>query len=245
MGLQKSASSTPLPWVDVGKAPYSSDYDPVMVLAQNHIFFIDVPGVATGSVDIFVIHFNYFQPEAQPFSIPGGGTIPATHGKAVSFFQTQGVQEQFAFIPDDCSATYVSNVQTNTTQKLAGPSSKDPDATYFAGLTSLVQLDSAGVVSYLPFNNNSTSANAAASWSKVVSLANAAPPTNSTSTLTGSGSSPTGILKSNHSSSGNNASATQSASSASANDAVAVVAPGSLLGGFVSAAVMVCVAALL
>ncbi|KAH9968226.1 hypothetical protein BC827DRAFT_1263931 [Russula dissimulans] len=244
MGLQKSANSTSLPWVDVGKAPYSSDYDPVMVLAQNHIFFLDVPGETTGSVDIFVIHFNYFQPEAQPFPVSGGGTIPATHGKAVSFFQNEGVQEQFAFVPDDCSATYVSNVQTNTTQKLAGPSSKDPDATYFAGLTSLVQLDSTGAVWYLPFNNNDTSANAAASWSKVANLANAAPPTtNTTPTLTGAGSSPTGILKSNHSSSGNNASTSQSASST--NDAVAVVAPGSLLGGFVSAAVMVCAAALL
>jgi len=155
------------------------------------------------------------------------------------------VQEQIAFVPDDCSATYVSNVQTNTTQKLAGPSTKDPNATYFAGITSLVQLDSTGVVSYLPFSDKDTSANAAATWSKVAKLAKAAPPTNSTPTMTGSGSTPTGVLKSNHSSSEGNASASQPASASSQNRAVAVAAPGSLLGGFVSAAMIVCAAVLL
>jgi len=245
MGLLKAANSTPLAWVDVEQAPYSSDYQPVMVLAQNHIFFLDVPGVAAGSAKIYVIHYNYFQPDAQPFPISGGGTIPATHGKAVSFFATQGVQEQFAFVPDDCSATYVSDVTTNTTQKLAGPSTKDADATYFAGITSLVQLDSTGVVSYLPFSSKDTSANAAATWSKVTKLTNAAPPTNGTPTSTSSGSSPSGVLKSNHTSSGGNTSTSQSASSSSPNGAVTVVAPGSLLGGFVSAAMIICAAALL
>jgi len=56
MGLLKVANSTPLEWVDVEKAPFPSDYQPVMVLAQNHIFFYNVPGVAAGSEKIFVIH---------------------------------------------------------------------------------------------------------------------------------------------------------------------------------------------
>jgi hypothetical protein len=102
------------------------------------------------------------------------------------------VQTAFAFIPSDSSATYVLDVDTNTTQILAGPTTKDAAATYFAGLDSLVQLDSQGGVTYLPFNANDTNANAAAQWSKVASLATAAPPgsstTSSASQTTGSGS---------------------------------------------------------
>jgi hypothetical protein len=56
MGLLKAANSTSLAWVDVQKAPYASEYEPVMAIAQNHIFFLNVPGVPAGSSDIFVIH---------------------------------------------------------------------------------------------------------------------------------------------------------------------------------------------
>ncbi|KAF8480134.1 hypothetical protein DFH94DRAFT_740521 [Russula ochroleuca] len=233
MGLLKAANSSALQWVDVEKAPYSSDYEPVMALAQNHVFFLNVPGVPAGSADIYVIHYNYFQPEAQAFPT-SNGVIPATHGQTASFFQNQGVQEAFAFIPDDCSATYVLNVETNTTQSLAGPSTKDAGATYFAGLTSLVQLDSTGVVSYLPFNPNDTSANAAATWNKVVSLANVAPPTNTTSTSTTSPPkvSVTGTSRAKATSSGNS------------NNAIAVVAPTGIIGGLVSAAMLACAAML-
>ena len=143
------------------------------------------------------------------------------------------VQEEFAFIPDDGSATYVLNVQSNTSQTLAGPSTKDAGASYFAGISSLVQLDSTGAVSYLPYNSNDTSANAAAQWSKVVSLTNAAPPTNGTSkgTSTSSFINPSGTSRAQ-------------SSSKSSNGAVAVIAPGSLLCGLVSAAMLACAAVL-
>jgi len=143
------------------------------------------------------------------------------------------VQEEFAFIPDDGSATYVLNVQSNTTQALAGPSTKDAGASYFAGINSLVQLDSTGAVSYLPYSPNDSSANAAAKWSNVTSLANAAPPTNGTSTGTTTVNSvdPSGTSRAQ-------------ASAKSANGAVAVVAPASLLCGFVSVAMLACAAVL-
>jgi len=192
MGSLNAANSTALAWVDVEQAPYPSGYQPVMALAENHVFFLNVPGVTAGSADIYVIHFDYFQPEAQAFPTPNG-TIPATYGHTASFFQSAGVQTEFAFIPSDCSATYVLNVDTNTTQVLAGPTTKDPLATYFAGIDSLVQLDSQGGVSYFPYTpNDTTGANAAAQWSKVASLATAAPPSannsSSTSATTSSGS---------------------------------------------------------
>lgn len=56
MGLLKAANSTALQWVDVEKAPFPSGYEPVMALAQNHVFFLNVPGVTAGSASIYVIH---------------------------------------------------------------------------------------------------------------------------------------------------------------------------------------------
>jgi hypothetical protein len=150
-------------------------------------------------------------------------------------FHPHQVQEEFAFIPDDGSATYVLNVQSNTSRTLSGPTTKDAGASYYAGITSLVQLDTTGAVSYLPYNSNDSSADAAAKWSNVVPLANAAPPKNGTSTgTTGTGTSP-------------NPSGTSKAqsSSKSANGAVAfVAAPASLLCGLVSVVMMASAAVL-
>lgn len=51
-----AAQSDAIPWTDVGPTPYGSNYNPVMAIADNHIYFLDVPNVPAGSVDIFVIH---------------------------------------------------------------------------------------------------------------------------------------------------------------------------------------------
>jgi len=186
MGQLTSANSSALSWVDVGKAGFTTDgYQTVMALAQNHIHFLNVPGVPAGDADIFVIHYSYFQPQPQAYPLPNGSAFPATHGQATSFFQATGVQQEFAFIPDDGSATYVINVETNTTAALAGPTIKDANATYAAGITSLVQLDSTGAVSYLPYQQNDASANQVASWSTVASLAEVAPTSSSGNTTNG------------------------------------------------------------
>jgi len=180
MSLLKAANSTALSWADVQKPSFNTaNYEPVMALAQNHIHFLDVPGVAAGSAVIFVIHFSYLQPQPQPY-----GNFPATHGQATSFFEDTGVQQEFAFIPDDGSATYVINVETNTTQTLKGPTVKDPMATYFASTSALVQLSSGGSVSYLPYTPGSTSGNASGSWSVVNKLPSA---TSSSATSSGTG----------------------------------------------------------
>lgn len=125
------------------------------------------------------------------------------------------------------------NVQSNTSQTLAGPSTKDSGAIYFASTDSLVQLDSTGVVSFLPYKANLSSANAGAAWSKVVSLTNAAPPTNSTSkgTSTSSSFNPSGTLRAQ-------------GTSTSTSSAVAVVAPASLFCGLVSVVMLACAAVL-
>lgn len=142
---------------------------------------------------------------------------------------TNQVQEAFAFIPSDSSATYVLNVETNTTQILAGPSTKDAAATYFAGLTSLVQLDSQGGVSYLPVSPNDTAANAAAQWSKVVSLATSAPPSSSVTSSRGATTS-SGSSKPSGSST--------SSSTGSKTNGAAAVAPRDVVGAILGAAVL-------
>jgi hypothetical protein len=167
MGNLKAGNPTAIFWNDVQEPEFAAaGYQPVMALAQNHIHFLNVPNLPPGQAKIFVIHFSYLQPEPQSYGEPA---FPATHGQATSFFKDAGVQEEFAFIPDDGSATYVINVNTNSTQVLKGPSSKDPLATYFASPTALVQLGSDGRVSYLPYDPSSASANQS-TWSVVSKL---------------------------------------------------------------------------
>jgi len=191
MALLKAAQSNAIPWNDVQKPSWSTDsYQPVMALAQNHVHFLNIPNVPAGNAVIFVIHYSYMQPESQHY-----GDFPAQHGQVTSFFKDTGVQQEFAFIPDDGSATYVINVESNTTQTLAGPITKDPSATYFASTDSLVQLTSAGDVNYLPYNAGTSSANSGASWSKVAKLPSAAPSSSGGSASTSRSSSATGTSK--------------------------------------------------
>lgn len=79
-------------------------------------------------------------------------------------------------MPDDFSGTYIVNVETNTTQVLAPPTSKDIAATYFGGIKSLIQLSSDGAVSFLPYNQFDAGANSAATWSAVKPIAVSSPP---------------------------------------------------------------------
>ncbi|KAH9941313.1 uncharacterized protein BXZ73DRAFT_42126 [Epithele typhae] len=188
MSSLTAANSTPLPWVDVGATPYDKSYSPVMALAQNHIHFLDVPGNSAGMADIFVIHFSFFQPEAQSYS----PSFPASHGQTTSFFQTTGVQQEFAFIPDDFSNVWVINVETNSTSTLAAPTSKDTGASYAASITALVQLDSTGAVSFIPYKQGDATTNSAQTWTTVKGLAALSPASSSSSAPGTSGSSGTG-----------------------------------------------------
>jgi len=213
MKALKASSGSAISWTDVGATPYGTSYQPVMALADNHIYFLDVPNVPAGSADIFVIHFSYFQPTSQAYPL-SSGNMPATHGKATSFFQPSLVQQEFAFIPDDGSATYVVNVLTNSTQQLAGPSTKDSNASYFASITSLVQLSSSGVVSYLPYTQGNTAANSAAAWSTISAISSVAPATTSaTGTSSSSGISASSAANSTSTSSRGGGSSANKASS--------------------------------
>jgi len=189
----KSANSSALPWTAVGNPSFTTTgYSPVMALAQNHIHFLNVPGAQPGTAQIFVIHFSFFQPDAQKYPINGSSNnFPVTHGQATSFFlPPPAVQEEFAFIPDDGSQTYVINVQSNTTASLAGPSDKSP-STFTSSMTSLVQLTSAGNIFYLPYTAGDASTNSQAAWTKL-SPSGLPAPSNTTSASSPSGSNANG-----------------------------------------------------
>jgi hypothetical protein len=59
MGSLKAAQSSSISWQAIEKAPLPAGYQPVMGLAQNHIYFLNVPGVSAGSAQIFVIHCKF------------------------------------------------------------------------------------------------------------------------------------------------------------------------------------------
>ncbi|KXN84106.1 hypothetical protein AN958_00431 [Leucoagaricus sp. SymC.cos] len=186
MELLKAANATAKQWNDVQTVPWdASNYQPTIALAQNHVHFLGVPGVADGSAMIFVIHFSFMQPQPQSY-----GNFPNTHGQAVSFFKDTGVQTKFAFIPDAGSATYVIDVTTNTTETLKAPASKDPNATYFASTTALVQLSSSGSVSYLVFDQDAADKNTNTDWVAISKLPAAT--TNGSASVSGSSAAPSG-----------------------------------------------------
>jgi len=184
MGSMKTANSTAIAWnlVQQPPSPFTANYNPVMALAQNHIHFLDVGSDGAGNARIFVIHYSYFQPEVQ--SYPGDKTFPAVHGQATSFFNQTGVQEEFAFIPEDFSATYVINVENNSTRTLPPPTVQDAKSSYVAGITSLVQLDSTGSVHFVPYTPGDATTNANAVWSTVKSLVGLASSSNLQSNTT-------------------------------------------------------------
>ncbi|RFU81979.1 hypothetical protein TARUN_209 [Trichoderma arundinaceum] len=167
-----TATSTPVFWERTTDPNFDvSHYSPVMGLAKNHIHFIDVdqtPGLAR----IFVIHYAYWQPEIQPYAAANNkGTFPQTYGHIFSVPNNENVdQKEFAFFPQDSRATYVINVDRNTTQVLAAPPAKDAKALYAASPSSLVQLGSAGDLSFLPYNTNNVAGNTQATWKKIGSI---------------------------------------------------------------------------
>ncbi|KAI0694222.1 hypothetical protein BC835DRAFT_1274846 [Cytidiella melzeri] len=225
MGSLITANSSALNWIDVAKAPYPDGYQPVMAVAQNHVHFLDVPGTPAGDANIFVIHFSSFQTQPQSYPLPDGSAFPATHGQAASFFQAEGVQQEFAFIPDDGSKTYVINVETNTTQAIAGPSTKDAAATYAASITALVQLDSKGAVSFLPYKEGDASTNSQAAWASVANLATSVPPGSTSSSSASSTSTPNGTSSAKTTSAGGaspSGNSSSSGGSGSSNGALSV-----------------------
>ncbi|ELU44376.1 hypothetical protein AG1IA_01593 [Rhizoctonia solani AG-1 IA] len=195
---RKAATPDPVAWGVTNPPNFdASNYKPVMALAQNHIHFLDTEG--EGLARIFVIHFAYWQPEIQYYAPGNGaGTFPKKHGQVASFFtgDTQA-QKKWAFVPDDLSGTYVSDINSNTTTVLPGPPASAGFASNPGGLmgrlsaspSALVYLSPANELHYIGVDQNNMAASAGNPWAKIASpelvAAAAADPTSTTSDATG------------------------------------------------------------
>ncbi|KAG8691285.1 hypothetical protein FRC11_005261 [Ceratobasidium sp. 423] len=201
---RKAATPEPVVWGASNPPNFdASNYKPVMALAQNHIHFLDTDG--EGLARIFVIHFAYWQPEVQYYAAGNNaGTFPKKHGQVASFFTGDNqAQRKWAFIPDDLSGTYISDINSNTTTVLAGPPASAGFASNPAGLMgrfaaspgAIVYLSPANEMHYIGVDQNNVAQSLNYPWAKIASpelvAAAAADPTstgsNSTGTATASG----------------------------------------------------------
>jgi len=214
LNAQTAAISTPIAW-NLQKSPSftTTGYKPTMAIAQNHIHFFGVPGAPAGELFIYVIHFAFSQPTPQTYpSTTSQATFPNAHGQAPSIFRATTVQEVIAFIPDDSSATYFVNVQTNTTTPFAGPTDKS-SSIFSASESAVVQLTSAGKLFFLPLNDAATAPAAGAAWTPIGVTIPTAGTTSPTTTASGSSATPGGSTSGGTSSS--NGTTTGSSSTAS------------------------------
>lgn len=133
------------------------------------IDYFGAPATAAGSANLFVVHFSYFQPDAQSYpTVSNGAAFPDTAGQAFSIPNAANqVPLQMVFVPNDFSNSYVVSHWTdpgnyattsdapfaqnliNSTQLLPPPTSKDAQASYAASDTAIVQIDSAGDLYYI------------------------------------------------------------------------------------------------
>lgn len=75
--------------------------------SNNHIQFLNTPGASEGSGYIFVIHYAYWQPEAQSF-----GSLPNAFGQTVTILSnSSAAPSTFAFVPEGGNGTYVVNAK--------------------------------------------------------------------------------------------------------------------------------------
>ncbi|OCF58136.1 hypothetical protein L486_04166 [Kwoniella mangroviensis CBS 10435] len=241
--VTNSASSSALAWEAVENSSFSVDgYTVTATQAANHIFYFGVPNTAAGSANVFVVHYAYFQPDAQAFS--GSAKFPDTAGQAISIpTESDSVPYSMVFVPNDFSNTYIATHWTNlgdytvtsdapfatdlinSTQTIPAPTSQDKTASYAASPYDLVQVDSAGDIYYYatPVNADYT-VSSSGSWQKLsysvsggsTSSTNSTSSASSSASASASGSQASGSAAASKTASGSSsASASGSAASSS------------------------------
>ncbi|ORY29526.1 hypothetical protein BCR39DRAFT_495391 [Naematelia encephala] len=187
--VQATATGSALAWETVSNPSFSTDnYTPTAAMSSNHVFWFGVPSTAAGSADVFVVHYSYFQPDAQAFPTSNGGTtFPDTSGQAISIpnADPDTIPYQMLFVPNDFSAAYILTHYTdpgnysvtstapfsqsliNTTQTLAAPSTQDANSAYAASDSALVQVTSNGDIYYMTGAISAYTVSSSATWTKM------------------------------------------------------------------------------
>ncbi|KAJ3100052.1 hypothetical protein HDU97_002536 [Phlyctochytrium planicorne] len=92
---------------------------PAVGPAHNHLHYINTPGAKDGEARIFVIHYNYEQPELQFYN---GGPFPQKEGVGFMTFQKDNnPSSTFGFAPYDGSGVYLVDTDSNSTIALPPP----------------------------------------------------------------------------------------------------------------------------
>ncbi|ODO06328.1 hypothetical protein L198_01560 [Cryptococcus wingfieldii CBS 7118] len=241
-----SASSDAVAWEAVEDSSFSVDgYTVTAATAANHIFYFGVPDTAAGSANVFVVHYAYFQPDAQAFS---GTAFPDTAGQAISIpSSSNDVPYSMVFIPNDFSNTYIATHWTNlgdyssmddvpfstdlinSTQTLAAPTSQDETASYAASPGAIVQINAAGEIYYLsnPISSDYT-VSSSASWSRLDYTLSGTGGTVSSSSNSSSSASASSSATGSAASGSSSASASASSSSSSSSGALQGIVSGNL-----------------
>ncbi|KAG9000530.1 hypothetical protein FRB94_005380 [Tulasnella sp. JGI-2019a] len=177
MSQENKATSSQIKWSEIGKPSFNtSGYTPTLGFANNHVYFLDVPGTSAGTAYIYVIHFSYSQPASQSYTPSSGNAFPAVGGKTATIWEpatsstpTFEAPTEFAFFPSDGSGTYVVDVVHNTTVEFAAPPAPPSSgASFYAGSnTAIVQLTPSGEVYYLPVKQTVLASGTSATWTKV------------------------------------------------------------------------------
>ncbi|KAI8850803.1 hypothetical protein BC829DRAFT_441930 [Chytridium lagenaria] len=96
---------------------------------------------------VFVIHYNYEQPELTTYN---GASFPAVPGTGIMMFQRDMQPSPvFGFIPLDASATYLIDTNTNTSTAFAGPPMSGDAVKYAAGSTHIMAVSAEGRAAFL------------------------------------------------------------------------------------------------
>lgn len=200
-GSVTNTAAGSLAWENVGSVKIASEgYKVTAAAASNHISKLDqrdsqltypdyfgVPGTEAGSTNMFVIHYNYWQPQPAPYTAVGGKNFPAQSGQAVSLLtaNTTLPPYQNLFVPDDFSSTYIVTHWTadwswndtrtapmavnliNSTQELPAPTAQDKESSYACSETDCVQIDTQGNIYHINAVGKDYTVTSGAKWEKL------------------------------------------------------------------------------
>ncbi|BEJ12151.1 hypothetical protein CspHIS471_0206110 [Cutaneotrichosporon sp. HIS471] len=165
----------------------SEGYKVTAAAASNHINYYGVPGSEAGSTSMFVVHYNYWQPQPAKYTPVGGKNFPAQSGQAASLATANSTLPPYQnlFVPNDLSSAYIVTHYTadwswndtksapmavslvNSTQELPAPTAKDTEASYACSETYCVQMDTKGNIYYINAVGKDYTVTPGAKWDKL------------------------------------------------------------------------------
>ncbi|GMK54613.1 hypothetical protein CspeluHIS016_0111990 [Cutaneotrichosporon spelunceum] len=187
-GSVTATAAGSLAWGVASTPKFASEgYKVTAAAASNHINYFGVPGSEAGSTDMFIVHYNAWQPQPAKYTAVGGNNFPAQSGQAVSLATANSTLPpyQMLFVPNDLSSSFIVTHYTadwswndttrapmavslvNSTQELPAPTAKDTEASYACSETHCVQMDTQGNIYYINAVGADYTVTPGAKWDKM------------------------------------------------------------------------------